>query len=149
MAAGLGALALPGVIVVPVAQQTAGSMPQYDLKNVPRDRSKLYTLQIGFYDTEFGDDFRQAAEKAAAALREEGEEAYYFHGPQRSSFTIGAFGKDAATINESTGEPVYSAQVQALQQKYPYNLANGRTLNERRGGVVTPQPSFLVEIPND
>lgn len=143
-------VALPAVMVVPIAEATRSLMPQYDLKLVHRnDPGKIYTLQIGFYDEEFGEGFRRAAEEAAAVLRRDGEEAYYYHGPQRSSVTIGTFGPDAVSVHEATGIPLYAEYVDALQKRYPHNLANGRTLQETRGNVVTTQSSFLVRIPQD
>ena len=140
---------VPAAMIVPVTEPTQGASPQYDLRTV-RGRSNrgftpAYSLQIAFYDAEFGPDYRQAAEQAVAVLRQDGAEAYYFHGPVRSSVTLGTFAEESVQI--VNGDVVYAQPVQDLQKKYPHNLANGRTLQEKRGGVVTTQGSFLVRIP--
>ncbi len=113
----------------------------------PHDVSQfvgMYTLQIGFYDEAFGETFRKAAEEAAQVLRTEGEQAYYYHGPNRSLITLGLFTDDDFVMeNKATA---YGPRMRALQERYPYNLANGVTLIETRQGVRTEQPSFIVRV---
>lgn len=114
----------------------------YDL----RTHTGMYTLQIGFYDQDYGPDFRQAAEQAVSALRLQGEEAYYYHGPHRSMVTLGLF-TDAHFVQRG---PVsaYGPEIEAIQKKYPYNLANGRTLVQKIDGQdIGQQESFLVRVP--
>ena len=117
-----------------------------------RRHSGKYTLQIGYYDEASGADFRAAAEKAAAVLREEGEQAFYYHGATMSLVTVGLF--DESDIVQTTqtlpdGQVVigqtYSERVQRLRERYPYNLGNGMTLMDRATG--SEQPSFLVPVP--
>jgi len=123
-------------------EDTIGGQPtgQHDLKQF----AGMYSLQIGFYDSEAGEDFRQAAEKAVTELRAEGEEAYYYHGPNRSLITIGLFTDE--DLSSQSGITVYSPRIRELQERYPYNLANGRTLIEKRGDVTREQPSFVVQV---
>lgn len=143
-----GKIRLPAAMLVPITQSptTAESPSNLDLRSAAS--RGLYTLQIGFYDDVTGktDEYRQAAEQAAAALRKDGYQAFYYHGPNRSMITIGVFGPEALT-DKGDGEVVYSDQVLALQRRFPYNLANGETIRETRAGKTTEQPSFLVRIP--
>lgn len=104
-----------------------------------------YTLQIGYYDAQFGKDFRQAAEDAARELREEGYEAYYYHGPFRSLVTVGLFTENDFVMKGNT--QAYGPRIKTLQDKFPYNLGNGRTLIETVNGKnLGEQPSCLVRV---
>ena len=111
-----------------------------------RQHTGLYTLQIGYYDDQFGPDFRQAAETASRNLRSDEIEAFFYHGRHRSLVTVGLFGEEAFV--RAGPVRVYSPQVKALQKQFPYNLGNGRTLIEKEGGKkIGEQPSFLVRVP--
>ena len=120
-----------------------------DVPTDPLDLSRfsgMYTLQIGFYDDQFGDDFRQAAQQAAATLREQGHDAYFYHGPHRSMVTVGLF-TDRDFIQRGAVR-AYGPEIEALQKKFPYNLGNGLTLVEKvHGKKVGTQPSLLVRVP--
>lgn len=107
----------------------------------------FYTLQIGFYDEQYGPDFREAAEIAAKQLRGEGEKAFYYHGRFRSLVTIELFtDKD---FERDGPVSVYGPRVLQLQQRYKHNLGNGVTIMESlpKQKEKTPQPSFLVRVP--
>ncbi len=138
-------LALDAVMIVPVASGISGGpIAEWDLRRAAA-RGK-YTLQIGYYDDQFGKDFRKAAEQAVDVLRKDGAEAYFYHGPNRSMITIGVFGENDL---QSATESGYSARVRALQQKFAFNLGNGLTIRQKApDGNVTNQPSFLVNIPH-
>ena len=135
-------------------QPVPGSNPQYDLLNVHRAYGSqyAYTLQIGSYGRSDGrspseaerEDARRAAERAVATLRSEGEQAFYFHGPNYSSVTVGLF--RAEDVDPQTG--MRSAAFYDLQAKFPYNLLNGaqRTV-KLEGSTAQAQRSVLVRIP--
>lgn len=128
-----------GLVSLDVAQGT-GVGGKFDLR---RHRG-MYSLQIGFYDREFGAEFRQAAEKAAKVLRDEGHEAYYYHGRSLSLITIGLFtDKDLVYVDKVAN---YGPRVKELQAKFPYNLANGLTIVNTVNGTKITQPSFLVRV---
>lgn len=122
-----------------------GNMNPLDL----RAFTGYYTLQIGFYDSEFGSEFRDAAERAAKALRKDGEQAYFYHGVHRSMLTVGLFTDE--DFERDGPVHVYGPRILTLQEKYPDNLANGRQLlvTARDGGVVEQraQESSLVRVP--
>lgn len=111
-----------------------------------RRHTGMYSLQIGYYDEDFGPDFRKAAEQAARALREQDKvEAYFYHGQHRSMVTIGLFTDD--DFEQQGVQRVYGRHIKALQEKYPFNLGNGRTVIQTIGGQnAGEQSSFLVRV---
>ncbi len=135
-------------------QPTPGTNPEYDLLNIASvyGPGYVYTLQIGSYGRSDGRpandaeraEARKAAERAVATLRSEGEQAFYFHGPNYSSVTVGLFKADE--VDPQTG--LHSPALQDLQAKFPYNLLNGaqRTV-KLRGEEAQAQRSVLVGIP--
>lgn len=129
------------VDIMPIGASLSSTATEMDL----RKHMGMHTLQIAAYDEAFGPDFRAAAERAAAELRKQGNEAYFYHGPNRSLVTVGLFGaSDRDSINGVEG---YGNRARQLQQKFPYNLVNGLTIKERRNGQdLGEQPSFLVEV---
>ena len=112
-----------------------------DLRRYPNQ----YSLQVGCYDEQSGNP-RVAAERAAATLRAEGEQAFFYHGPFLSLVTVGLFDESDMTLRD--GATAYSPRVKELQRRFPYNLVNGRTLVEKRsdGTKIRDQPSFLVRV---
>ncbi|MBL0927219.1 MAG: hypothetical protein IBJ11_06140 [Phycisphaerales bacterium] len=130
----------------PPAQADPGKSPENNLAKVREligDEAK-YTLQIAVYESPDREEAKRAAESAAAALRAEGEQAFYYHGPRRSMVTVGVFGP--RDINDKGVE--VSPVLAALRQKYPHNLMNGREILERSPGAeARRQPSTLVAIP--
>lgn len=142
-------------------QATAGTNPEYDLLNVRQiyGPGYIYTLQIGSYGRADGRpatdseraEARRAAERAVATLRSEGEQAFYFHGPNYSSVTVGLF--RAEEVDPQTG--LRSLALDNLQAKFPYNLLNGaqrmvtlQTEQARDQPKAQAQRSVLVRIPN-
>lgn len=112
----------------------------------------FHSLQIGYYDEQFGTQFRIAAEDAARVLRADGEEAFFYHGQNMSMVTIGLFTdndfvKQGVAGNSGSLISAYGPRIRALQKKYPFNLSNGRTLIEKvQGKSIGEQPSFLVRV---
>lgn len=154
------------MLVPPATQAVAGSAPLIDLVNVRRRAGMaskaLYTLQVGVYESGSGKDptatelqqIRLTAEQAAGALRREGDDAYYYHGPRRSMITIGVFtDKDYSIRPRSDDSPIpvfiESSKIRMLKEKYPHNLVNGQAIKVRTRGQEEGrlQPSMIVEIP--
>ncbi len=105
-----------------------------------------YSLQIGFYDQSFEGDFRAAAEQAVRVLREDGAEAYYYHGPYRSIIAIGVFSYEQAFISAGTHD-TYAPRIRELQEQFPFNLGNGLTLIQKAGGRdIGEQKSSLIRV---
>ena len=148
-----GQMRLPALMLVPIGQglfaggregggEGGGDVADYALQRAAGRGS--YTLQIGIYDEDYGDDYRRAAERAVTALREDGWEAFYWHGPVRSTVTVGVWDE---RLHEDDS-PV-AQQFQAVRREFPYNSLNGRTLVSRRGDEQWNQPSFPVRIPQN
>lgn len=149
-------------IAPPSAESLAGSNAAYDLRNV-RARfgdKALYTLQIAIYgrndrtapSSEDLASFRRAAEQAVITLRRDGEQAFYYHGPSRSTVTVGVFYEE--DHDSTTFPPLETEPLKAARARHPLNLLNGQgisqTVQDERGNKVRkPQPSFLVGIPKN
>ncbi len=132
----ISAYLMPPVAVPP----EMGERPEWNLLTVrktPGGRNALYSLHIGVFE---GRNRKREAEAATARLRRTGEQAYYFHGPQRSAVTIGLFGEDAY------GTRGVSRDVRELQTRFPFILNNGaepvKTSDNRN------ESSILVQIPD-
>lgn len=107
----------------------------------------LFTLQIGYYDRAYGDDFRKAAEDRVDELRAQDEDAYYYHGPNRSLILVNAWTRPEAFLSESGQMDRYSSEVLSVQQRFPHNVPNGRPFTARDDPeFVRSQHSFLVAV---
>ena len=136
-----------------------GTHPEWLLANAPG----YYSLQVAvFYNSEQMRRRKYAAEQYCKLLREQGQEAYYDHGPVNSSVCIGAFPEEAIQTfqkqNPLTGiihvtAKIVDERMLALQTKFPYNLHNGSKFYEithdpKTGKKIRdPHTSFAVEIP--
>lgn len=142
---------------------TDGELPitsPFDLRSVahslPEDHAR-YTLAIAFYtraDLEAPTkeelaECRKMAEEAVAKLRREGDQAYFYHGPNGSQVTVGVFGEMDHDPVKNPG--VESLGLRAARTKHPNYLLNGmgqrKTINTTSGKKKVMVPSALVEIP--
>jgi len=135
--------------LVPIAPGQTVVTDPLDAKGHPG----MYSLQVAVYDADFPTSFRSAAERAARALREQGEEAFYYHGPHRSMVLIGLFTRelDFSSRTGPLGEQVevYGPRIVELREDYPYNLLNGRRrhlIEQDDGPDAMPLESFVVRI---
>ena len=137
---------------IPPTDKAASNL---DLRSAPQDYGKqaVYTLQIGAYGRTDGKaptekdvlEARRKAEEAAADLRQQGELAFYYHGPSMSMVTVGVFGE--RDIQNS-----FSLELRDLMERFPHNLVNGQGVSQTvltSDGKETQmiQPSFPVLIP--
>ncbi|MDX2114140.1 MAG: hypothetical protein SFZ24_00785 [Planctomycetota bacterium] len=126
-----------------------GSQPQFNLLAARQTfgDDAQYTLQIGFYQSKDPAERKRAAERAAVALRQKGEIAFYYHDTEMSLVTVGVFSDD--DFDPTSLRPVNPKLLQ-LQQKHPRNLHNGNLpiIEKRQGEPDREQPSFLVRIPS-
>jgi hypothetical protein len=147
----------------PLQQGVYGSNPELDLRNAKKrygGKKATYTLQVAAYgksdrtaptESELK-EFRAAAEKAAGEYRREGELAFYYHGPNSSSVTIGVYSPDDINPRSAKG---LSPQLRQARERHPNHLLNGAGVKERSGGevgkdgkpVFKMQTPMLVEIP--
>lgn len=127
--------------IVPVASGDTVATNPFDLRQFPG----YYSLQIEVYDDGV-EAQRDVAEARAHALRDEGNSAFFYHGPHRSMVTVGLFTRDEAFVLQGTTD-VYAPSVRDLQSRHPRNLHNGATVVEKENGqAVREQPSFLVYV---
>jgi hypothetical protein len=128
--------------LVPLVGETHVIADPFDL----RQFIGYYSLQIGFYDAAYGESFREAAEQAVRVLREEGHEAYFYHGPYRSIITVGIFTYDQAFVSAGAID-TYAPVIHELQKQFPYNLGNGVTIIQKEGGRdIGEQKSSLIRV---
>ncbi|MCG3128113.1 MAG: hypothetical protein CHACPFDD_02989 [Phycisphaerae bacterium] len=138
-----------------------GAHPEWALTG----KNGYWTLHVAvFYDTQSMTGRRKAAEDYCALLRSQGKEAYYHHGPAKSSVCIGLFPReavaDAQTRDPRTGRDrveseIVDAALNALQREFPHSLENGHTVSrivrDAEGKVVErlPNESFVVQVPRE
>ena len=149
------------MLMPPVVANTGSAADDANLRTVRQRFSKsdaAYTLQIGVYGRgDLGKPtpeelriFRNEAEKAVRQLRAQGEQAFYYHGPNMSMVTVGVLSEE--DHDGSTQPPVESFRLRELRRKYPNNLLNGQgimdTIRTETGPVKRLQASRLVAIPD-
>ena len=120
-----------------------GKIPELNLLSAKRlaGARALYTLQVGVFESPQRERAKRGAERYALELRQQGEMAFYYHGPTRSMVTIGIFGEEAYDAEAQR----VSLGVQALQRRFPLNLLDGEDEIPEPSGRA--QPSMLVRIP--
>jgi hypothetical protein len=131
---------------VPQDRGPAGP-PEWDLTQADGE----YSLLVAVYSDIEGR--REAALEHVRLLREQGEEAYYYHDAGKSHVCVGAF--PASALKETPrGVPRIDApDFVAAKRKHPYFAYNGRYISnverDASGQVIskTRQPSRLVRIP--
>lgn len=143
-------------ILAPPTSEKAGGSPQYNLLRAKEILGKdaLYTLQVGAYgrldlprptEADLAES-RNAAEQAVLKLRQEGEQAFYYHGPTMSMVTIGVFGTDDFDPQLPNFK---SSRLRDVQKRHPLNMYNGQGVKEKRKGAPDRmQQSNLVAIPS-
>ncbi len=132
--------------------------PKWDIRNT----KGVWSLHVAvFYNVDKMQQRRKAAFEYCKLLRRQGHEAYYFHGPDKSSVCIGSFPKEAVVLvqeeNELTGivsarNRVVEPRLLDLQEKFPENLENGHRVYQKTRGIdgktrKIVNPSFIVEVP--
>ncbi|MFO0837766.1 MAG: hypothetical protein U1D55_04510 [Phycisphaerae bacterium] len=143
--------------LIPLPESDAGP-PEWQIANARGH----WSLQVGvFYNEGEMRQRKQAAVEYCKLLRQQGQEAYFHHGPVNSSVCIGAFPKEAIqTVRREeplTGriqftQKIVDPKMLELQKKYPNNTQNGHiistvTYDSKGQKQRSPEPSFPVEIP--
>ncbi len=145
-----------GTYICPPPEGNAPIRSEMDLRNAKGVYGKdaLYTLQVGFYGREDvaklapadAAEIRKAAEEAALRLRQEGELAFFYHGPNRSMVTVGVY--DFSDFDPQK-PGVESQRLREAKQRHPYNLYNGAGYTGKVPGMNKSKlvPSGLVGLP--
>lgn len=131
--------------LAPPVGGAVGNRPEINLARAKEifGNAAIYTLQVAVYESDDRRESMRAAEDAAFIYRQDGELAFYYHGPTRSMVTIGAFGEDDLDVEAG----LESADLTALRVRHPLNLFNGMGIRETVGGRTRDQGSRLVQIP--
>ncbi len=144
------------LLAPPANGSNLGGMPQINLVQAKAlyGEHALYTLQVAVYGRQdllrpTEDDLKEArrdAERAAMKLRQEGEQAFYYHGPRMSMVTIGVFDEEDFDPQAPTAQ---SSRLRDARRRFPNNLYNGAGIKVRRPGQAEAhlQASTLVAIP--
>jgi hypothetical protein len=134
--------------------------PEWNLANA----KGYWTLHVAvFYNEGEITSRKYLAEEYCRELREQGVEAYYHHGPVRSSVYLGLFPKQAVQAFKQTNplsgvvtvnNKIVDERLLDLQKRYPVSYQNGKIVNELvpdpKTGQVTRVPfaSFIVRTPS-
>ncbi len=134
--------------------------PEWDLANA----KGYWTLHVAvFYCEGPITNPKYLAEEYCRELREQGVEAYYYHGPTRSSVYVGLFPKEAIqTVSETNplsgvltvSNKIVDQRLLKLQEQFPVSYQNGRRVNELVPDPTTgqkrrvPYESFVVQVPS-
>lgn len=147
-------------VLMPPGDTESPITSPFDLRSVhlslPEEFAR-YTLAIAYYtradlEEPTKDELaecRKLAEEAVSKLRREGDQAYFYHGPNGSQVTVGVFGDQDHDPVKMPG--VESPALKAVRAKHPNYLLNGmgqrRTVNTTSGKKKVMVTSSLVEIP--
>jgi len=135
----------------PVSAGSASTgRPQWNLARVSNEKT-IYTLQVASFNEDYEGDRRKAAEQYTAKLRQQGEDAYFYHGPHESLVTIGLFGHAAVKVIQEAGpqrgQTVYHPYItDELQERHPHVRVNGAKVDVPWDSVKYA-PTFLVRTP--
>lgn len=135
-------------LLPPSDEMLRGRTQALDLR-AARDRvgdNALYTIQVSVYRNTDGvypspgrlASFRARAEAEAARRRDAGEEAYFVHGPDFSSVTIGIFG--LLDYNPQGVPPRVAPAIRAMGQTYPLLIENGEPSTQNEGVSLVAIP---------
>lgn len=145
-----------------IAQLPAGASthPEWNLDNA----TGYWSLHVAvFYNTDQMTQRKSAAVEYCELLREQSVEAYFHHGSDKSSVTVGIFqadavvdvqDEDALTGNLRVACKIAEPRIAELQKKFPHSHENGHLISQRTqdptaagGYKKTPTPSFIIRLP--
>jgi hypothetical protein len=115
-------------IVAPLPGSDPGPAA-WNLKNSPGNYTVVVAVCLDMPQEHFANR-KTFAIDACRALREKGEEAYFFHGPTQSLVGVGSFPDSAvgeAYQPDHTWMPWYRGGIPEKLAKYPKLLVNGKT----------------------
>jgi hypothetical protein len=123
--------------------------PEWDLSRAPGD----YTLLVAVYADM--PERREAAVEHVKLLREQGEEAYYYHHLSKSHVCVGSFVDSSAASYGRAVPRIDDPTLRIARRKHPHFIYNGQyisNVNRDPAGNITSktrQPTRLVRIPRD
>jgi hypothetical protein len=144
---------------LPVAAATEGR-PEWNLENV----SGSWSVHVAvFYNNDKMTQRKTAAVEYCALLRSQGVEAYYHHGEDKSSVSVGVFPRDSVAVVEET-DPytgnlnvkyvIVDKRIEEVMRAHPHSYENGYLVSIRKqdpaspgGYKKIPTPSFIIRLP--
>jgi len=141
-------------MILPLGEKDFGP-PEWDLRNA----GGAYTVVVAvFYDVPEADYFgrKEHAVEYCRQLRQKGEQAYYYHGPARSTVAVGSFSEAAVEMvrdGDAERPIVRDPGILAVQSRFPLLAANGREQLElqqsRQTGKLEKRPArtYPARIP--
>jgi hypothetical protein len=145
-----------GALVAPLPAPPVGP-PEWDAVRAPG----VYTVLVAvFYDEPDANYVgrQQFAVDYCRQLRQEGEMAFYHHGPVRSMVSVGSFDEsvvEKVREGKETQAVIRDDRVKAILAKHPSLAVNGREELQRvynpktKKIEMTPATSQLIAIPRD
>jgi hypothetical protein len=119
---------LGACMFVEVSAPDPEAPPQWDLRNA----NGFWTLEIAMYKESA--QRKQAAVDAVKAARDQGIEAYYYHGPTASSVCVGAWPREAVREQESAEE--YNRDPSQDLLVLPQPVTDGAEFKNRDGAPI-------------
>jgi hypothetical protein len=125
------------VLLMPLDEPDPSAPTQWDL----RQAKGYWSLQIAAFKD--STDRKERAVEAARALRADGQEAYYYHGPTISLVCIGAFAKEAA-VREGfvSTDPSADVDVMVLPSNMP--APKGEIIGPDGHRVIAANPTLKI-----
>jgi hypothetical protein len=152
-------------IIVPLGDGQDVGPAEWNLKNAPGEYSVLVAVFADLPEQNYMGRKKRAVQ-LAEKLRQQGKEAWYFHGPQRSGVTLGTFPAGAVRTVQArkqhpqTGDVFFVEQkvvtdprMKALLAEYPELLYCGNTVIRTVIDPATGRPkkytqeTYAVSIP--
>ncbi|MCK4872736.1 MAG: hypothetical protein KAS72_08440 [Phycisphaerales bacterium] len=134
-------------LVPPSSEMPALGNPAYSLGHVRElhgEGVRLYTVEVGVYDDPDRELAMRSAEEAVAVYRRNGEQAFFYHGPHRSSVTIGVLEDSQVDLSA----PGFGPLVRELRLRHPYRAVNGKRIRIKEMGKDRGlAPSRLMLVP--
>jgi len=149
-----GRLPFARALVVPIAGDDVGP-PEWKLTAADGEYSVLVAV---FYDDVKRKYIgrKQFAVDYCRQLRQEGREAYYYHGSKRSSVTVGSFGPSAVRTVIRDGEQrpqIVDPEMRRIMASFPFVAVNGRQLSswvvdkDTGKAIQVNEKSYPIRIP--
>jgi hypothetical protein len=140
-----------GAMIVPLATADVGP-EEWNLENC---RGSYSVVVAVFYDDPEHDYVgrKKFALDYVRELRQKGENAFYYHGPSKSSVTIGDFPADAVVETPVAGKAarvdIRDPRIKQVMTRHPLLAVNGREFNTRQPGAAEwkKAESYPIEIP--
>jgi hypothetical protein len=140
----------PFLHCLPVPQESEHvGPPEWELRRAPGD----FTLLVAVYSDM--PERREAAVEHVRLLREEGEEAYYYHHLSKSHVCVGSFVDSSGDFSGRAVPRIDDPGCQRARRRHPHFIYNGQyisNVNRDSAGNITSkirQPTRLVRIPRD